>query len=178
MYLLARHPDVESRLIEEIDSVLQSRPATFADLPQLRFTDMVVKEAFRLYPPVWALFGREAAAKVELGGFTVPKGAKMMIFPWGLHRNPRYFADPEKFDPARFAPERAGELTPDAYIPFGLGPHLCIGSGFATMQIVLTVATVLQRFRLALTPGRNTIEPEPHVAIRPRGGLPMVVTRR
>ena len=173
-YLLALHPEVEARLLQEVDAVLQSRPATYADLPRLRFTEMVVKESLRLYPPVWALFGREASTEVELGGFVLPRGAQVLILPWGIHRNPRFFDDAERFDPDRFGPDRIGNLTPDAYVPFGLGPHLCIGASFATMQMVLTVATVLQRFRLTLAPGQGTVEPEPHVAIRPKGGLHMV----
>jgi cytochrome P450 len=177
-YLLARHPEVEARLLGEVDAVLQGRPAGYADLPQLRYAEMVVKEALRLFPPVWALFGREAQADVELGGFVVPQGAKMLIFPWGIHRNSRFFADAEQFDPGRFGPDRVGELTPDGYIPFGLGPHLCIGSSFATMQMVLTVATILQRFSLTLAPGQGSVEPEPHVAIRPKGGLRMIPATR
>lgn len=173
-YLLARHPEVEARVLREVDAVLQSRPATYADLPRLPYTEMVVKEALRLYPPIWALFGREAVAEVELGGFVLPPGAQLLILPWGIHRNPRFFENAEGFDPDRFGPDRVRGLTPDAYIPFGLGPHVCIGAGFATMQMVLTVATVLQSFRWALAPGRGPVEPEPHVAIRPRGGLHMV----
>lgn len=178
LYLLARHPDVQRRVEEEVDTVLQSRPATFVDLPQLRYTEMVVKETLRLYPPIWALFGRETLADTELGGFTLPRGAQLLILPWGLHRNPKFFDNAETFDPERFSPERSKSMTPDAYIPFGLGPHLCIGVGFAMMQMTLTIATVLQRFRWALSPGQGAVEPQPHVAIRPKGGLPLVATRR
>jgi cytochrome P450 len=172
-YLLARHPEVEARLVQEVAAVLQGRPATFADLPRLGYTEMVVKEALRLYPPIWALFGRETTAEVELGGFMLPRGAQVLILPWGLHRNPRFFENAESFDPDRFGPERLGGLTPDAYIPFGLGPHICIGASFAMMQMTLTVATVMQRWRWTLAPGVQSIDPEPHIAIRPKGGLPM-----
>jgi cytochrome P450 len=177
-YLLARHPEAEARLLQEVDAVLQSRPATYADLPQLRYTEMVVKESLRLYPPVWALFGREANTEVQLGGFVLPRGAQVLILPWGIHRNPRFFENAENFDPGRFGPERIEGLTPDAYIPFGLGPHLCIGASFATMQMVLTVATVLQRFRWTLAPEQGPVEPEPHVAIRPKDCLYMVAANR
>jgi cytochrome P450 len=177
-YLLAHHPEVEARLIAEVDAVLGGRPATYADLPRLPYAGMVVKESLRLYPPTWALFAREPGADVELGGYVLPRGAMVFIFPWGIHRNPRFFEDAEKFDPGRFGADHAEGLTPGAYIPFGLGPHVCIGAGFATMQMVLTVATVLQRFRLALAPGHGPVEPEPHIAIRPRGGLHVVPTCR
>lgn len=177
-YLIARHPEVEARLLREVDGVLQSRPATYADLPRLRLTEMVVKESLRLYPPIWALFGRETISEVELGGYLLPKGAQVLILPWGLHRNPRFFDNAETFDPDRFGPGRVGSMTPDAYIPFGLGPHVCIGASFAAMQMVLTVATVLQRFRWTLAPGQASVEPEPHIAIRPKGGLHMVPVRR
>lgn len=99
-------------------------------------------------------------------------------FAWGLHRNPRFTQNAERFDPDRFSPDRIAELTPDANIPFGLGPHICIGLGFAMMQLTLTVATLLQRFRWSLAPGREIVEPEPHIAIRPKGGLHMVPTSR
>lgn len=177
-YLLALHPDVEARLLEEIDTVLQSRTATYADLPHLRYTDMVVKESLRLYPPVWALFGRETTTEVELGGYILPAGAQVLILPWGIHRNPRFFENAEQFNPERFAADRIGALVPDSYLPFGMGPHVCIGASFATMQMVLTVATVLQQFRLQLAPKQSVVEPEAHVAIRPKGGLHMVATRR
>lgn len=177
-YLIADHPEVEARLLEEVDAVLGTRPATYSDLPRLRYTEMVVKESMRLYPPTWALFGREPADDVELGGYTLPRRSLVFIFPWGIQRNPRFFEDAEKFDPGRFGEDRIAALTPDAYIPFGLGPHVCIGAGFATMQMVLTVATVLQRFRLELAPNQGTVEPEPHIAIRPRGGLHMVPVSR
>jgi cytochrome P450 len=178
LYCLARHPEVERRVVEEVDAVLQTRTATYADLPQLRYTEMVVKETLRLYPPIWALFGRETLGDVELGGFTLPRGAQLLILPWGVHRNPQFFENAESFDPERFSPERSKGMTPDAYIPFGLGPHLCIGLSFAMMQMTLTIATVLQRFRWALAPGQSEVEPEPQIAIRPKGGLPMVATRR
>jgi len=177
-YLLACHPGVEARLIAEVDAVLGSRPATYEDLSSLPYAEMVVKESLRLYPPTWALFAREPSADVDVGGYTIPRGAKVFIFPWGIHRNPRFFADAEKFDPERFAADRAEQITPGAYIPYGLGPHLCIGASFASMQMLLTVVTVLQRFRLALVPGHGSVEPEPHIAIRPKGGLHMMPTCR
>jgi cytochrome P450 len=155
-YLLARHPGIEAQLIDEVDAVLGGRPATYADLSRLPYTEMVVKESLRLYPPTWALFAREPITDVELGGYSLPRGAMVFIFPWGVHRNPRFFENAEAFDPRRFAADRVERLVPGAYIPFGLGPHLCIGASFATMQMALTVATVLQRFRLTLAPGPRT----------------------
>ena len=178
-YMLARHPQVEARLTAEVDAVLGTRPATFADLERLTYTEMVVKESMRLYPPTWALFAREPAAdNVELGGYVLPRGAMLFIFPWGVQRNPRFFEDAESFNPDRFAADHAEALLPGSYIPFGLGPHICIGASFATMQMALTVATVLQRFRLPLAPGYGPVEPEPHIAIRPKHGLHMLPTPR
>jgi cytochrome P450 len=177
-YMLAKHPEAEARVIQEVDTVMQGRMPTFADLPQLPFTEMVVKETLRLYPPIWALFGREASADVKLGGFTVPGKSQILILPWGLQRNPKLFDNAEQFDPDRFGPERIKSLTPDAYIPFGLGPHICIGQSFAMMQMVLTVATVLQKYRWSIAPEQGPVDPEAHVAIRPKGGLRMVGTAR
>ncbi len=177
-HLLATHPDVADRASAEADGVLGERPAAIADLPRLPYTSMVVKESLRLYPPVWALFGRWAPVETALGDYRIPKGAWLHVFPWGQHRSPRLFRDPLRFDPERFSPERSAEIVPHAYVPFGLGPHVCIGKEFALMQMSLTVATVLQQVRLVPPEGRGAVVPEAAIAVRPKDGLRLVVTRR
>ncbi len=177
-YLVAQHPSVEDRLVEEVDAVLAGRAPGFADVPRLPYAEMVVKESLRLYPPTWALLPREAIEKVELGGYEIARGSWVYAFPWMTHRDPRFFEDPEKFDPERFAPGRCDKIPQYAYIPFGGGPRVCIGNAFATMEMVLIMACVLQKFRLRLAAGQADVEPEPLIAIRPKGGLRVSLVRR
>jgi cytochrome P450 len=176
-YLLAKHPDWQARLGEEVETVLGERAATFEDLPRLRYMQMVVKESLRLYPPTWVLFTREAVADVELGGYVIPKASWVNLSPYVTQRDPRWFPEPERFDPERFAPGRVGRIPEYAYFPFGGGPHVCIGNLFATMEITVIVATILRRFRLQLA-GQREVEPWLRVTMRPKGGFPMTVSRR
>jgi len=157
--------------------VLSDRAATLADVARLPYTEMVVKESMRLYPPTWTLFPRETVAPVELGGFTIPKGAWVYVFPYVTHRDPRFFENPENFDPERFAPGRSEKIPQYAYFPFGGGPRACIGNAFATMEMILIVATVLQKFRLKLTADQTSVEPEPLISLRPKGGLRVAIHR-
>jgi cytochrome P450 len=177
-YLVAKHPGVEARLVEEVDTVLARRPATFGDVTRLTYTDMVVKESLRLYPPTWALFPREVVTPVELGGYTVPKGAWVYAFPFVTHRDPRFFENPEEFDPERFGPGRLDKIPQYAYFPFGGGPRVCIGNTFATMEMILIVATILQKVRVRLAANLAQVEPEPLIAIRPKGPLRVAINRR
>ncbi len=177
-YAVASHPGVEAKLVEEIDSVLTGRPAEFGDVARLPYTEMVVKEALRLYPPTWALFPREAIADVEIGDVSIGRGSWVYAFPYVTQRDPRFFEDPEKFDPERFGPGRIDKIAPYAYFPFGGGPRVCVASSFAMMEMVLIVATVLQTFRLRLASDQHEAEPEPLIAIRPKGGLRVTLSRR
>jgi len=174
-YLVATHPEVEQKLRDEAQSVLGGRPATYADIPALRYSTMVVKETLRLYPPTWGLIPREAIEAVPLGDYVIPKGGWIYIYPWILHHDPRFFPEPYQFVPERFSPGRIEHIPQHAYIPFGAGPHVCIGNTFATMEMVLAVSTMIQRVRLQLPANHPPVVPEPYVAIRPRGGLRMRV---
>jgi len=174
--LLARHPEAEARLHAELDAVLGGRPPTAADIPRLRYADEVIKESMRLYPPVW-LISRAAAQLATLGGYHVPAGLDLYISAWVVHRDGRLYAEPEAFRPERWADGLAQRLPKYAYMPFGGGPRLCIGNSFAQMEATLILATVAQRFRLALDPGQ-TVTPDPSITLRPRGGLPMTVRAR
>jgi cytochrome P450 len=168
-YNLARHPEVEARLLAEVEAVLGGRPPRYEDVARLPYAERVIKETLRLYPPAAALFARLALEDVEVGGYLIPRGAWVHIFPWMTHRDPRFFDDPEQFDPDRFAPGRAERIPPYAWLPFGAGPHVCIGQGFALMEMVLILATVVQRCRLALAVSPERVVPEFHVFCRPRG---------
>jgi cytochrome P450 len=177
-YLLAKHPDVEAAVRDEALGALQGRAAAYADLPALVYTTCVVKESMRLYPPTWALIPRVTAQSVTIGGYELPKGAWVYIYPWVLHRDGRFFADPERFEPERFKPDRAALIPQHAYIPFGAGPHVCIGNTFATMEMVLALATIATERRLTLPPEHPPVIPEALIAIRPRDGLKLQVNRQ
>ncbi|MBA3472101.1 MAG: cytochrome P450, partial [Rubrobacter sp.] len=174
--LLSGHPEVESRLQEELREVLAGRPPIVEDLPRLRYTDMVVKESMRLYPPAWA-FGREALADCEIGGYHVPAGTQLIMSQWVMHRDPRYYDEPGKFRPERWGDGSTEGLPKYAYFPFGGGPRLCIGQSFAKMEAVLLLATIAQQFRLRSAPGER-ISPQPSITLRPKNGMRMVLEKR
>ncbi len=174
--LLAEHPEVESRLFEELREVLADRSPAVEDLPQLRYTDMVVKESMRLYPPAWA-FGREALADCEIGGYHVPAGTQLIMSQWVMHRDPRYYEEPGEFRPERWGDGSAEQLPKYAYFPFGGGPRLCIGQSFAKMETVLLLATIARKFRLHPAPGER-VTPQPSITLRPKNGMRMVLERR
>lgn len=166
-YVLSKHPDIERRLFAEVDAVLGGRAATADDVRSLVFTDRVLKETMRLYPPAWTT-GREAGEDVEIGGYLIPKGAQILTSQWVVHRDPRWFPNPEGFDPDRWAPERAADLPKFAYFPFGGGPRVCIGNHFATMEAALVLATIVQRYRIELLAGQR-LELKPAVTLRQLG---------
>jgi cytochrome P450 len=175
-YLLAKHPAAEAELAAELDAVLGDDPPTAADVPRLRYTEWVVRESMRLYPPAWSL-GREALADCEVGGFFVPKGTQLAPIQWVVHRDRRWFDDPETFRPERWDNDLARRLPRCAYFPFGDGPRVCIGERFAMLEAVLILATAAQRYRLSLPPG-PPLRLVPSVTLRPKGGLRMVPQRR
>jgi cytochrome P450 len=175
--LLAQHPEVEATLHAELDLVLAGRAPTLADLKALPYTEMVIKEAMRLYPPAF-IFSREALEDVQVGGYVLPKGATVAIVSYITHRDPRWWgADADQFKPERFSPERDKSFPKHAYIPFGGGPRVCIGNMFAMMEAQLMLATIASRFTLRLLPGQ-VVEPDAKLTLRPKGGLPMLVQRR
>ncbi len=176
-YLIATHGDMQARVRDEAQTVLGTRAATFADLRRLVFTTRVIKESLRLYPPTWALFGREAIEPVEIGGYQMPRGSLVYAFTYARHRDPRYFPNPTAFDPDRFAPDRIEQVPRYAYFPFGVGPHTCIGNHFAMMEMTLIVATLLREFRVTLAPDQGAVEPEVLIAMRPKGGVRVTLTR-
>ena len=176
-YLLSQHPEVEARLHEEIDAALSSRPPALADLPRLPYTMQAIKEAMRLYPPAWVVNVRRAAADTTLGPYAVKRGDMLWLSPFVMHRRPAFFPDPERFDPDRWTAERERSLPRFAYMPFGGGPRVCIGNGFALMEAHLIVAAVARRFRLRLRPG-HPIALNAQITLSNHGGMPMTAERR
>lgn len=169
---LARNPAVEGRLREEVHALLGGRPATFEDLPRLAGVERVLAEAIRLHPPVHT-FGRRAAADTSVGGYRLARGTIALVSPFVLHRDRRFFADPDRFDPERFLPEAVAARPPLAYLPFGAGPRRCAGEAFAWMEGVLVLATLLARWRFHLRCPEDVVH-EPLLTLQPRGGLPVV----
>lgn len=174
-YLLAQHPEVETKLYAELDYVLHGRTPTLEDAPKLVYTRMVIEEAMRLYPPA-AMFVRDATDADTIGEYEIPKRSMLVFSPYLTHRHPAFWTDPERFDPERFAPEQL-KRHPYAYIPFGAGPRKCIGNHFALLENQLVLAMVVQRFRLQLAPNQHT---RPHFGgtLRPASNLVMRLEQR
>lgn len=177
-YLLAQNPAIEQALHDELDGVLAGRAPVLSDLPQLPYTEMVIKESLRLYPPAWGI-GRKAISDFEIGGYHIPAGTNVFILQWLAHRDPRFFPDPLRFDPERWRvdPVRTGRIPRFAYFPFGGGPRVCIGAGFAMMETTLLLATIAQRYRFTLLPDPRVV-PFFSITLRPRYGLPVLIASR
>jgi cytochrome P450 len=167
--LLAKHPQVREKLNAELKTVLNGRVPSLADLPQLVYADWVIKESMRLYPPVTDV-SREATVDYELDGYIIPKGTTMLASQWAMHRDPRYFDNPETFQPERWAKDLEKHLPRGVYFPFGDGPRVCIGKSFALMEAVLLLVTIAQQFELDLVPDQN-IELQPSITLRARHGI-------
>ncbi|MBD2386490.1 cytochrome P450 [Cylindrospermum sp. FACHB-282] len=175
LYLLSQHPEIEQKLHAELQTVLGGRTPTFADLPQLPYTDRVIMEVMRLYPPVWAMV-RTALQDCEISGYTVGAGQSIMISQWVMHRDPRYFEQPEVFNPDRWEGDLAKRIPHFAYFPFGGGSRICIGQSFTKMEAVLLLATIVQKFRLTLVPDQEII-PWPGFTLRPKYGVKMLLNK-
>jgi cytochrome P450 len=175
-YLLAQHTEAEAKLWQELDEVLKGRTPEASDVPQLKFTEMIAKEAMRLYPPAYVV-GREAVNACEIGGYPIPPRAQVFMPTWVVHRDARFFEEPDKFRPERWTPEFINNLPKYAYFPFGGGPRICIGNTFAMMEIVLLMATIAQKFRLSLVT-KHPVELQPAMSLRPRNGIRMKIERR
>lgn len=174
-YLLSQHPEVEQNLRQELRQVLGDRTPQLEDLPLLPYTDKVVKESMRLYPPAWSL-ARTVAKETEVGGYRLPVGANVVMSQWILHRDPRFFEQPEQFKPDRWTAEAAQRLPRFAYFPFGGGARLCIGASFAMMEANLLLAAIAQRFQLRLVPG-HPVAALPSITLRPKHGMRMSITK-
>ena len=175
-YLLAQHPDVQARLEEELDAVLGDRPPALEDLPKLTYTDRIIKEALRFYPPVWA-FVRQAVRPVELGGYTLPAATTVVLSQWISHRDPRFFQQPLEFRPERWTEDFEKQLPKFAYFPFGGGQRTCIGASFAKMEIALVLASMAQRFRVEPAPGFK-LDLLPSITLQPKHGVRVVLRER
>jgi len=175
-YLISQHPEVEEKLVAEWNRVLAGRTPTAEDLTKLPYTDAVLTEAMRVYPPVY-LIGREATQDLELGGYRVKKGYIVFMSQWVNHRDPRYFPNPEKFLPERWEDGLAKRIPKYAYYPFGGGQRVCIGNTFALMEAVIILAAVGQKFRFTVMPDAR-IDVNPQITLLPAHGIPATLISR
>ncbi|MGH7897110.1 MAG: cytochrome P450, partial [Candidatus Binatia bacterium] len=174
-YLLARHPEARKRLYAEVDDLIGGRSPAADDVELLTWTSACFQEAMRLFPPAWVL-EREAIVEDELDGQRIREGATIIFPVYSIHRDPRWWRNPETFDPERFLAEDV-QRPRGAYLPFGAGRRICVGAGFAMMEAVLITAMVARRFELDLAPGADVV-PQATVTLRPRHGVPMIARSR
>jgi cytochrome P450 len=173
-WLLGSHQDVQAKLQKEVDEVLQGRAPEVKDVANLPYTRAVVDEALRIFPPGWVVSRRSLGDDV-LGGYEIPEKAVVIISPWATHRHPEAWNKAESFDPIRFMPDAPTPLK-GTYLPFGIGPRMCIGKDFAILESVLMIARIAQEWNL--TPAGPEPVPRALVMVRPAGGLPMFINRR
>lgn len=174
--LLSLHPQLQTKLLAELTEVLGGRCPSVADIPHLCYIDSIIKEAMRLYPPI-AVMPRIATQDYEIDGYKVPAGCTILISQWTMHRHPRYFEEPDKFDPDRWANHLEKRLLRGVYFPFGDGPRICIGKSFAQMEMVLIIATIAQKYQLTLVPDFHII-PWATITLRSKQGVPVKLKKR
>jgi cytochrome P450 len=175
LYLLTTHIDVLGWAREEVDRVLGDRTPTFQDASQLTYLDQVVKETLRLYPPIH-LGSRIAASEITFQGFDIPAGTRVLYSIYLTHRDKKYWSKPSKFDPDRFAPEKARQQPPYTFLPFGGGARNCIGTAFAQIEVKVVLARILQNYNLNATEQR--VRPKMGATLEPRPGVIVEVRRR
>jgi cytochrome P450 len=175
-YLLSQNPDAESKFHQELQFILGSRSPSVEDFPQLRYTEMVLAESMRLFPPAWAI-GRRSIEECTLAGYTVPARSLVLMSQYVMHRDARYFPEPERFDPERWSAEARDSRPQFSYFPFGGGPRRCIGEGFAWLEGVLLLAALGQKWKMRLAPNHQ-VALRPVITLRPKHGMRMILTRR
>ncbi len=175
-YLLSRNPAAEARLHDELDEVLGDRLPVTQDVERLPYTGMLLSEALRLYPPAYVV-GRRALEDHRMGGYLVPAGSLVLLSPWVSHHDPRWFPEPFRFEPGRWVEPERSKRPRHSFFPFGAGPRVCIGEGFAWMEATLALATLASAWRARLDPSHE-VEIQPVITLRPKGGMPMTLERR
>lgn len=176
-YLLGLHSEIAENMRAEVDTVLQNGEPTFEKLPKLEYTRRVFDESLRLCPPGMGLAPRAALEADEIGGYAIPKGSVMNIAFYFTLRHPEFWENPEQFDPDRFLPKQIANRSKYAYMPWGAGPHVCIGKSFAVMESVMILSAIAQRFQIKLV-SKPPIEIDPRFTLRPRGGIKVRLKKR
>lgn len=166
-YLLAQNSDIEKKLLDELETVIDvNRTPTVDDISKLKFTDNVFRESMRLYPPVWSM-----------GKYTIPSGSTIMMSQYVMHHDPRFYHEPERFDPERWRSEAKSTTPRFSYFPFGGGIRGCIGESFAWMEGILVIATIVRQWKMRLASGHR-VDLDPAITLRPRYGMQMKLERR
>ena len=176
-HLLGTHPEVMAQMQAEIDSVLQGDSPTFEKLPQLQYTRRIFDESLRLRPPGMNLAPRVAKVDDEIQGYRIPKGSILNIATYYTLRHPDFWQHPETFDPDRFLPEQVAQRPKSAYMPWGGGPHICIGKNFAVMESIMILSAIAQRFQVELVPDQS-VEIDPRFTLRPKYGIQVRLSKR
>ena len=178
LWLLAQHPEIQEKLHVECSQVLNGRSPAAEDFPRLKYAEKVFAEALRLYPPVWVT-ARTCAEPYDIAGFSIPRGAILLAPQIALHQDPRFWEQPDLFDPDRFSEQAKSSRPRFSYFPFGAGSRQCIGEGLAWMEGVLVLAAIVQHWKIREVPGRSkSLKVTPAITLRPKGGLPLIVERR
>ncbi len=175
-YLLAQHPEAEARLHAEVDDVLADRLPAVEDLPGLQYTRRVIAESMRLYPPAWTI-GRRVVQDYSIAGVRLPAGALVVVSPYVVQRDRRYYSEPLRFDPERWTPEAIAKRPEFSYVPFSAGPRSCLGEHLAWIEMQLVVAAIARRWRVRLEPG-YPLQLLPRIALRPKYGMRVHVESR
>ncbi|MCI0611819.1 cytochrome P450, partial [bacterium] len=176
LYVLANQPEIESKLVQEIERTIGDRPGTVSDLETLKYSEKIILESMRLYPPAYG-FGREAINDCEIGGYHVPAGTTIFMSQYVTQRDPRFFENPLEFRPERWENDFIKKIPKFAYFPFSGGPRQCIGNSFAMMEAVLLLVTILRDFHLELVAGHRVV-PQASITMRPKYGLKMTLHKR
>jgi cytochrome P450 len=177
LYLLSKNPEVEQKLFDEVESVLGNREPNLDDIPNLSYTDKVIHESMRVFPPAWSLMVRKALEDIQVDDTLIPKGSVMMIPMWVVHRNPKIYQDPLNFDPERFEGDWKKNYPKYAFFPFGGGPHICVGSHLAMFEGHLMLPMMVQRYRYEYVP-QPELDLQALLTLRPKGGLYLKVISR
>jgi cytochrome P450 len=177
-HALAGHPQIADEVSGELKRIIGDRRPTFTDVAQLQLLERVIKETLRMHSPAIGVLTRRAVSPVEIGGYHLAKGSLVQMMSFVPHYDPRWFTEPQTFDPERFAPGRIEAIPQFAYFPFGGGPRVCIGNTFAMAEMTLVVATILQELRVTLPPGHKPVELVPRMSLRPKGGLRLELSWR
>ena len=175
-YLIAQHPETQQKIHDELTKVLARQSPSLQNLAQLTYLDAVLKESMRLYPPVWFL-GRQTVQEDSIDGYRIPAGMTIMPSFYFTHRHEDFWERPDSFEPERFIQKQGSEKHPYAYVPFGLGPRQCIGNRFATMEMQLVLATLLQKFKIHLAPGYK-VSIDAALTLRPKNGIKLLLEKK
>jgi cytochrome P450 len=177
-YLLSQHPEIEAKLDQELKTVLGNtrKLPTVDDVPKLKYTEKILMESMRLYPPAWAL-GRQAIKDHRMAGYSVKAGSIILMSQYVMHRNPIYFHDPNSFKPDRWSDDFRRELPRFSYFPFGGGVRSCIGEPFAWMESILIISVICKNWKLDLIPNHK-VALKPLITLRPKYGMRMLLKKK